>query len=135
MIRIPANALIVVADGEGARLFRNQGSPTSISLHQFDLIELMDTQDEGPGGSMPGEASDKQIEEATFAKLLAQGLNEGALNHRYEQLVLVADPITLGRIRPQLHKEVQQRLVAEVAKTLTNSPIADIEKSLKALAA
>ena len=40
MTKIPENALIVVADGEGARLFRNQGTPTSISLHQFDLIEL-----------------------------------------------------------------------------------------------
>lgn len=133
MTKIPADTLIVVADGGGARLFRNQGTERKISLHQFDLLELMGNIDQGPGGSMPGEASDKQIEEATFAKLLAHGLNEGALNRRYEQLVLVADPITLGRIRPQLHQEVRQRLVAEVAKTLTNSPVEDIERSLKAL--
>ena len=133
MTKIPAEALVVVADGGGARLFRNQGTDRAISLHQFDLVELMDTGDQGPAGAMPNDASEKQIEEATFAKLLAKGLNEGALNHRYDHLVLVADPISLGRMRPLLHKETQQRLVAEVAKTLTNSPVEDIEKSLQAL--
>lgn len=132
MTRIPADSLIVVADGAGARVFRNEGTEHKIKLHQFDILELGEMVD-GPAGSMPKDASDQQIVEATFAKQLSQVLNDGALNHRYERLVLIADPTTLGRMRPLLHQEVQQRVVAEVAKTLTNSPVEDIQKTLQAL--
>ena len=45
-------------------------------------------------------------------------------------LVLVADPQTLGRIRPQLHKEVQSRLVRDLAKDFTNAPLEDIQRAL-----
>ena len=39
---------------------------------------------------------------------------------------------TLGRIRPLLHKEVQARLLGDIAKDLTNAPLADIQKALAA---
>ncbi|HYM87079.1 MAG TPA: host attachment family protein [Pseudoxanthomonas sp.] len=130
MEKIPADALVVVADGHGARIFRNVGDDKTLSLQQYDLLELMNANDDGPSGSVPAESSGKQIDEATFAKQLAHGLNHGALNNQYAHLVLVADPHTLGRMRPLLHKETEQRMVAEVAKTLTNSPLADIERAL-----
>ena len=44
--------------------------------------------------------------------------------------MLIADPKTLGQIRPTLHKEVQDRLVSEVAKTLTKASITHIQKAL-----
>lgn len=128
---IPKNALVVVADGGGARVFRNEGEDGELSLHQFDVLEVMNVNDDGPAGSMPGESTGAQIDEATFAKQLAQGLNGAALKHQFEHLVLVADPITLGRMRPLLHKETLQRLVAEVNKTLTNAPLDQIERSLR----
>ncbi|HEY5971736.1 MAG TPA: host attachment family protein [Pseudoxanthomonas sp.] len=130
MNHIPNDALVVVADGQGVRVFRNRGDGQSVSLHQYDLLELMNTNDDGPAGSMPGESTGKQIDEATFAKQLAHGLNEGALKDQYEHLVLVADPVTLGRVRSQLHKETTKRLVVEVNKTPTNSPLVDIERAL-----
>lgn len=132
MTRIPTDALVVVADGSGARLFRNRGDGKALSLHQFDIVELMNMDDDGPAGSMPGESTGQQINEATFTKQLAKGLNEGALKHYYQHLVLVADPGTLGRIRPLLHKETAQRLVVEVGKTLTSAPREDIERALQA---
>ncbi len=132
MIPIPAEALVVVADGAGARVFRNRGDERALSLHQVELRELMNMNDDGPAGSMPNESTGRQIDEATFAKQLAHALNEGALKHRYEALVLVADPTTLGRIRGLLHKEVQSRMVGEVARTLTNAPLEQIERALQA---
>ncbi len=130
MTQIPTDTLVVVADGEGARIFRNRGDEKSIALHQEDMLELMNMNDDGPAGSMPGESTARQIDEATFAKQLALALNEGALKNRYEHLVLIADPGTLGRMRPLLHKEVTQRLVMELAKTHTNSPLDAIERAL-----
>ena len=44
--------------------------------------------------------------------------------------MIVADPQTLGQVRPQLHKETVRRMVGEVAKTLTNAPVEDIRDAL-----
>ncbi len=134
MTPIPADALVVVADGGRARLFRNRGQGRTPSLHQVELRELMNMDDDGPAGSMPSESSGEQIDEATFAKQLALALNDGALKHRYQALVLVADPTTLGRMRGLLHKEVQARMHGELARTMTNAPLEQIEQALQATA-
>lgn len=128
--KIPAGTLVVVADGEGARVFRNIGDERAVSLQQQDLLELMNMNDDGPAGSMPAESTGQQLDEATFAKQLALRLNAAALKGEYDHLVLIADPQTLGQMRPLLHKETEQRMVAEIGKTLTNSPLADIERAL-----
>ena len=132
MALIPSDTLVVVADGGSARLFRNRGDARALSLHQVEMRELMNMDDDGPAGSMPGESTGQQIDEATFAKQLALALNEGALKHQYQHLVVAADPTTLGRMRPLLHKEVQARLLAELPKTLTNAPLEDVERALRA---
>ena len=130
MNRIPADAMVVVADGEGARVFRNVGTNYALSLKQQEVITPQDIDGDGPSGSTPPEQSGQQTDEATFAKQLAHRLNHGALTNAYAHLVLIADPQTLGQVRPQLHKETLQRLHGELAKTLTNSPLQDIERSL-----
>jgi hypothetical protein len=53
-------------------------------------------------------------DEATFAKQLAKELYRRAHSGDFAALVLIADPQTLGQIRPTLHKEVQDRLVSEI---------------------
>ncbi|MEO6226608.1 MAG: host attachment family protein [Thermomonas sp.] len=130
MDRIPAQAMVVVADGESARIFRNVGTSNKLSLQQEEVVTVQNVNDEGPSGSAPPEQTERQTDEATFAKQLAHRLNHGALTNTYEHLVLVADPQTLGQMRPQLHKETLQRMHGELAKTLTNSSLADIEKAL-----
>ena len=87
---------------------------------------------QGPSGAVPKDMSIAQLNEATFAKQVAEQLNEDALKNRYAHLVLIADPTTLGRIRPLLHKETQARLLGDIAKDLTNAPLADIQKALAA---
>lgn len=129
-MKIPAGTWVVVADGTSARVFRNVGDDRALALRQEALLEGMNMDDDGPGGAMPAESSASQIDEATFAKQLAQGLNQDALDNRYEHLVLVADPQTLGHVRPLLHKETQRRMVGELAKTYTNAPLEDIERAL-----
>ena len=128
--QIPEGTLIVVADGGSARVFSNTGDERNLALKQEALLEGMNLDDEGPSGSMPSESSASQLDEATFAKQLAKGLNEAALKQQYEHLVLVADPTTLGRVRPLLHKEATQRLLTEVGKDLTNVPLENIERAI-----
>lgn len=129
-MKIPQGALVVVADGGSARVFSNVGDDRTVTLKQEALLEGMNLDDEGPSGSMPSESTASQLDEATFAKQLAKGLNDGALKNRYEHLVLIADAKTLGRVRPLLHKETQQRLVGDLAKDLTNAPLDTIQSAL-----
>src|SRR5690606_37904959 len=108
--KIPQGTLVVVADGASARVFINIGTDSSLKLKQQDELKLREVSEQGvsgqgPSGAMPNDMTIAQLNEATFAKQVAAQLNEDALNNRYAHLVLVADPQTLGRIRPQLHKE------------------------------
>ena len=128
--KIPHNALIVVADGTGARFFRNSGQENKVSLSAEGEFQPTDLLNEGPAGKRPPESSNQETDEATFAKQLAKELYRRAHSGDFAALVLIADPQTLGQIRPTLHKEVQDRLVSEVGKTLTKASIADIQKAV-----
>ena len=128
--KIPHNTLVVVADGTGARFFRNGGQEDKIHLSaegEFKPTHLLDS---GSAGKRPPETSKQETDEATFAKQLANELYRRAHSGNFAALVLIADPQTLGQIRPTLHKEVQDRLVSEVGKTLTKASVTDIQKAL-----
>ncbi len=129
-LRIPEGGLVVVADGGSARVFTNIGSQAQPLLKQHGALLQQDVQAQGPAGAMPSDTPLAQLDEATFAKQLAAELNDGALKNQYQHLVLVADPQTLGRVRPLLHKQAQQRLLADVAKDLTNARLEDIQRAL-----
>lgn len=132
MAKIPADTLIVVGTGEGARYFRNEGTEQDIAL-QFDKeVSPENLADEGPSGKSPPEQSAQESMEATFSKQLAERLYKIAQAGKADHIVLVLDPDSLGEIRPLLHKEVTDRLILELPKTLTNSPVEDIERSLNA---
>jgi len=128
--KIPHNALVVVADGTGARFFRNAGHAHQVSLAAAGEFPPTNLLEDGPAGKRPPESSDQETDEATFAKQLAHELYRRAHRGDFAALVLIADPQTLGQIRPTLHKEVQDRLVAEVGKTLTKASITDIQNAL-----
>jgi protein required for attachment to host cells len=130
MQNVPAGTLVVVADGMKARMFRNVGDDNALSLRQHDMLEADGIPLQGPSGVAPNQQTPQQNDERTFAKHLARKLNDGALTQEYAYLVLMADPHTLGEVRPQLHKETLQRLIGEVPKTLTNAPLEDIERAL-----
>jgi len=129
-MQTPHNALIVVADGTGARFFRNAGDEKKIKLSVDGVLDPTNLLNEGPAGARPAESSKQETDEATFAKQLAKELNRRAQGGTFTALVLIADPQTLGQIRPLLHKEVQQQLIHEMAKTLTNASVSNVEKAL-----
>ncbi len=129
---LPSGSCVVVADGTGAIVFENTGTSSEIKLKNIDKLSPKNLLDDGPAGKRPPESSQQETDEATFAKQLAQSLFERWANHGFNHIAIVADPETLGQMRPSLHQEVSNRVVLELAKTLTNSPVADIEKSLQA---
>lgn len=123
--------LIVVADGERAKLFVNSGNKRDVNLRHVVTLTPQDLENDGPAGKRPPEQSLQDTDEATFAKQLSQALYQRLQSAPYKALVLMADPQTLGQIRPLLHGEVVGRTIAEIPKTLTNAPIAEIKGVLE----
>lgn len=137
---------IVVADGEKALFLKNEGDA---KFPDFQLVQEM-TQDNPAtreqGAGRPGRYSDgptqhrsafaetdwHRLNKERFADDIAERLYRFAHEGRIDSLVLVAPPRVLGEMRKKLHKEVTDRLRAEIPKTLTNQPVWDIEAVLKA---
>lgn len=123
---LPHNALVVVADGHCATLFRNTAK-SGLELSETTKV----TQESLSGdGAQIDEGSPRDDEEATFAAQLSRHLNAMVLKNKFEDIAIIADPSTLGVMRKHYHKELQLRLRKEVAKTLTNSDIQTIQNSL-----
>ncbi len=128
--KIPHNALVVVAEGTGARFFLNSGQEFNVTLTAAGELKPSHLESDGPAGKRPPQSAPHETDEATFAKQLAKDLYRRAHQGDFAALVLIAAPQTLGQLRPILHKEVQNRLVSEHGKTLTKASIADIQKLL-----
>ena len=133
MANISPGAWVVVAGVKQARFFHNAGTQEAPRLKQDRVItlDMVNTEGQGPSGSRPRNESPERIEEATFSKQLANHLNTEAVGHSFDQLSLVADPKTLGDIRPLLHPETLKRIIGELNKSLVDANVEDIEKILR----
>ncbi|CUA88959.1 Protein required for attachment to host cells [Chelatococcus sambhunathii] len=146
-LRLAHDTWVLVGDGEKALLFRNEGDAAYPNL----VVENVFAQDNPPNREqatdVPGRmnrgrpSNNKSAIEPTdwhrlakdrFASEVAETLYRAAHEKRFERLVVVAPPQTLGELRKAFHKEVSERIVAEVDKTLTSHPVYDIEKVLTA---
>jgi protein required for attachment to host cells len=137
---------VLVADGEKFLLLRNAAKRGRVVLEVIDQGAVDNPPTRSQGTDRPGrldhsaagpsavqETDWHRLEKERFAKDLADRLQRWALAGRYDALVLIADPRTLGVLRPDLHKAVQERLVAELDKDLTKMPVDEIEAALAAM--
>lgn len=130
---LPSNALVAVVDGEKLALFRNGGSATEIQLKAIESPQLQDrvVGSAGRNSSDANPDNDTQAEDG-FAMSVAQALNNWALKNKFDKLVVIAAPKTMGELRKHWHKEVQGAIVGEITKTLTNASTDDIIRSIEA---
>jgi len=146
ILKIEHDAWVVVADGEKALFLRNEGDAVHPNLQVFREMhdENPATRDQGTDrpGRVPNiggnhrsaveETDWHRIEKERFAAEIADRLYKLAHRDRFKKLIVVAPPAVLGDMRKEFHKEVSDRIVAEVPKTLTNHPVDQIEKHLLA---
>ena len=145
-LRLKHHCWVVVADGERALFLKNEGD----SLHP-NLEVVRELHEENPptreqGTDKPGRYHDgpsahrsavddtdwHRMAKERFADEIAQKLYALAHRGEFEELVVVAPPLVLGELRKKLHKEVTDRIVAEIPKTMTNHPLLQIEELLQA---
>lgn len=144
-MQIDHDAMILVADGRKMLFFRNKGDAAYPNLEaeevrqQDNPAHLDQASDRAGQSSSTGTASGTmgendfhELEEQRFAAKAADLLKRRALAQDYEKLIVVAPPSALGEMRKHYHKEVQSRLVGEIAKDLANHPVADIERLIAA---
>jgi protein required for attachment to host cells len=146
-MRVPHNSFIVVADGEKALFFRNDGDAEFPNLTVERKREQENPADRDQKTDEPGrtfatayagrtayeETDFHQLEEDRFAAETAEMLKKRALRNEFDSLIVVAPPRTLGELRKHYHKEVEKRLTGEVPKDLTGHPVEEIEKILTSL--
>ncbi len=134
-MKIPHQALVALANGERFVLMRNLGQPLAPKLQRLEELDLELTnfsagvRHQDPAGQRNGSTD---VDELAHGAAVAEWLNGKALGGELGDVVIAADPKTLGQIRRHCHKELESRIVGEVAKDLINSPVADIERALAA---
>jgi protein required for attachment to host cells len=132
-MKVPRRALVALANGERFVLMRNVGEVFEPRLERIGELDLELTnfaagaRHQDPAGQRSGSTD---LDELAHGAAIAEWLNDKALKGRLGQLVVAADPKTLGQIRQHCHKEVRSRIVGEVAKDLINSPVPEIERAL-----
>ena len=132
-MQIPHNAHVALANGERFLVMRNVGQPLAPRFEQVQSLDLELTnfsagvRHQDPAGQRNGSTD---IDELAHGAAIAEWLNKRALNGEIEAVVVAADPKTLGQIRQHCHKELQSRIVGELAKDLTNQPVPAIERAL-----
>lgn len=72
--------------------------------------------------------------ERQFVEEWSRGLQQAFVNGRFENLLLVADPRTLGRLRETMGEKLKSAVSAESDRDLTKLPLHDLEPRLRKLA-
>ena len=133
-MQLPKGTIVAVADGEKLSLFRNAGNETHPKLTPLPVPEV-ETSNKGSGGrhgSSSANPDDKRQDEDSFASGIAAVLNKQAVDGHVENIVVIADPKTLGELRKHYHAKLSAALLKEIPKDLTGHSTADLEKTLSA---
>lgn len=132
-MKLPANAHVAIVDGENFLLMRNDGTAVAPHLQSEGRVDVAET-NHSAGMRHQDVARKATIEpmgKFAHAAGVAEWLNHEVLTHRIEQLLVVADPDTLGEMRRHYHKETEGALIGELDRQLIGMPGPDILKAIQ----
>jgi protein required for attachment to host cells len=127
---------LCVAHRGGARVIESSGRGAALKTlftldHPEGRLREQDLETDAPGtafeSASPGQRAMQRQQQATehvaetFAKNISDLLERGRQTGSYDQLVLVAPPRFLGRLRDALSPGVQATVVASVDKDLPDT--------------
>ncbi len=145
MTQLTKGTWVLIADGEKALFLRNDLDEMNPDLNvvrmehqenppnheQADNRRGRVHESVGAGRSAYEDTDWHELAKERFADELAEILYDLAHRNVFERIVLVAPPRVLGELREKMHKEVSDRVVAELHKTLTNHPLDKVETMLR----
>lgn len=141
---IPHDALVFVGDGTRAVFFRNRGTIQKPDLAVETVLQQENPPTREQGTDRPGRVHARigptrsalqdtdwhRLAEERFAVETADALYRLAHANHFQRLIVVAPPKVLGTLRKAFHKEVQDRLEAEVPKEVASHSLSDIRNEL-----
>jgi protein required for attachment to host cells len=133
-MKVPHNAHVAIVDGENFIVMRNRGQIFDPKLEHATKPDLSATnfsagvQHQDEAGQRKGTST--QLDELAHAAAAAEWLNARAIAGEIEEVIVVADPKTLGEMRRHFHSELERKIVSELAKTMTGEPSDRIAKAL-----
>lgn len=145
-MKLKHDTWVVVADGRKFLILRNNGDTEFTDLRVMNKTEVENPPTREQGTDRPGRMPDDgqsgrsamsetdwhELEERRFAAELGHKLHDWAAKKRYTDLVVIADPRTLGNLRDEYTKEVKSRLIHEIDRDYTGHTVTDIEAALNA---
>ena len=132
-MKLHNNAHVALVDGHRFVLMRNSGQMFEPRLKKVAEPDLEET---NFSAGVRHQDHSSQITHATDLNELAHGaaaaewLNAQALAGEIEELLVIADPKTLGEMRRHYHTKLQDRIVGEIAKEMTREPVSRIEAAI-----
>ncbi|HCJ22534.1 MAG TPA: attachment protein [Erythrobacter sp.] len=132
-MRLPSNAHVAIVDGENFTVMRNTGQPLEPELGSAEKPDLSATnysagvKHQDNAGQQLGRTD---LEELAHGAAATEWLNAKAIAGDISDILVIADPKTLGEMRRHYHGELKKRLVGEIDKTMTGEPTDRIEQAI-----
>ena len=132
-MRLPSNAHVAIVDGENFTIMRNTGQPLEPKLGSAEKPDLSATnysagvKHQDNAGQQLGRTD---LEELAHGAAATEWLNAKAIAGDISDILVIADPKTLGEMRRHYHGELKKRLVGEIDKTMTGEPTDRIEQAI-----
>lgn len=141
----PVKTCILVADGAHARVYLNEGPGKGISeleeyAEQIDLKPSRDIDADSPGRAfdsagqgrhaMEPPTDSKRHTKQTFHRDLARKIDAEFVAGKFDRLVLVSPPATLGDLRQSLSKTTADKIHGEIAKDLIKASKPELVEQL-----
>lgn len=121
-MKLAHKAHVAVVDGENFVIMQNEGQifePKLKTVAKPDLTASnfsAGVKHQDDAGQRTGST---QLDELAHAAAASEWLNKQAISGEIDDLVVIADPKTLGEMRRHYHSELEKRLSGEIAKTMS----------------
>ncbi len=127
---------VLRANSGVASIVANRGTAkgfTEVPTMSWDAAPPVDYADRA-GTVRPGDnykkTDPKDLAEEQFARLIAGNLDRALQKGSFDRLILCAAPHMLGTLRRHLSENLHKLVIAEVAKDLTQTPLASLPNKL-----
>lgn len=137
---------LLIADGRRAKVVQADGVRGSFRsvddmARSIELPKNREIQADKPGRTFDSIGAGRHAKESPtdpqrnlkreFAKRLMDELRQAMLAKRFDRVIMVAPPAFLGDLRAALPKNLRDKVAAEVAADLTNTPQQELHGHLQ----
>jgi protein required for attachment to host cells len=137
---------VLVADSGCARILQLRREPaecqqletlTSPSQHQTTREMMSDAKGRdfhhhgGPGNTMDPRGDAHDLAEEAFCASVVDTLEQAMRKEQFEQLAIIADPRTLGRLRKLMSTHLAERVKLELTRDLVKLPLHQLEARIR----